>query len=318
MTEPAVSVTIDDVRAAATRIAPFVHRTPAMTCSSISEQVGCDVIFKCENLQKVGAFKIRGATNMIMQLGDDAIRHGVVTHSSGNHAQATALAARRRGVPAHIIMPRTAPGVKRQAVIGYGGIVYECEPTTAARAAMAEDVQRRTGATFVPPYDHPDVIAGQGTVALELLDDAPDLDGIIAPIGGGGLIGGTCVATAAVSPHTICFGAEPSEAADAEESLRTGVRQPPVASPDTIADGLLTGLGERTWPIVREHVKEIATVNDEQIREAMRWINQRMKLIVEPSGAVALAAAMTRGFRSRWIDGGPVRRLGVIISGGNL
>lgn len=301
------------VRAAAERIAPYAHRTPVMTCSTIDRLAGRDLFFKCEPLQKVGAFKFRGACNAVMKLSDRDAARGVVTHSSGNHAQALALAARIRGIEAHIVMPRNAKQVKVQAVEGYGGRVYLCDPNVEARSRMAAEVQERCGAVLIPPYNHPDVIAGQGTASLELLEQVDDLDAIITPIGGGGLISGSCITARALNPRIRMFAAEPAGADDAARSMAAG-RLIPQTQPDTICDGLLTGLGELTWPIVRDHVERVITATDPQVIEAMRLVWQRMKLIIEPSSAVALAAVLSDSFRG---PGAP-QRVGIILSGGNV
>jgi threonine dehydratase/serine racemase len=301
------------VRAAAERIAPYAHRTPVMTCSTLDRMSGRKLFFKCEPLQKVGAFKFRGACNAVMKLSDRDAACGVVTHSSGNHAQALALAARLRGIDAHIVMPRNAKQVKVQAVEGYGGRVYLCDPNVEARSRMAAEVQERSGAVLIPPYNHPDIIAGQGTAALELLEQVNDLDAIIAPIGGGGLISGSCITARALDPRIRLFAAEPAGADDAARSMAAG-RLIPQTPPDTICDGLLTSLGELTWPIVRDHVERVITATDAQVVDAMRLVWQRMKLIIEPSSAVAVAAVLSESFRA---PGGP-QRVGIILSGGNV
>lgn len=303
------AVELPAIRDAAVRIAGFVHRTPVMTCSTLDALAGRKLFFKCENLQKVGAFKYRGATNAVRKLTDAEAAKGVVTHSSGNHAQALALAARVRGIPAYIVMPKTAPLVKKNAVEGYGGIVTQCEPNLAARESTAAEIVARTGGTLIPPFDHPDVIAGQGTAALELLDEVPDLDALVAPVGGGGLLSGIAIA----GEGRRVFGAEPLGADDAARSKAAG-RFIPQTAPNTIADGLLTSLGELTWPIVRDKVERVITVTDDQIRAAMRLVWERMKLIVEPSGAVGLAAVLTDEFRS--VSGAD--RIGIVFSGGNV
>lgn len=305
--------TLDDVRAAAARIRGLAHRTPVLTCETLDRLAGRALFFKCENLQKVGAFKYRGATNAVRKLSDAGAARGVVTHSSGNHAQALALAARLRGAPAHIVMPRTAPAVKRAAVEGYGGHITLCEPTLEAREAAAAEVVARTGATLIPPFDHPDVIAGQGTVALELLEDVPDLDALVVCVGGGGLIAGCALAAHGLNPNVRVFGAEPAGADDAARSKAAGRRLPQTA-PDTIADGLLTGTGELTWPVIRDRVERVFTVTDDEIRAAMRLVWERMKLIVEPSGAVAAAVALGPAFRE--LPG--LKKVGVTFSGGNV
>ena len=302
---------IEDVRAAARRIAPHVHRTPVVTCAGLDRIAGAQLFFKCENLQKVGAFKARGATNAVLSLADAEARRGVATHSSGNHAAALARAAALRGAPAHIVMPRTAPDVKRAAVSGYGAEITDCEPTLAARESTLAELVERTGATFIHPYDDPVVIAGQGTAALELLEEVPDIDAVIAPIGGGGLLSGTVIAAGGRSRDVAVFGAEPQGADDAFRSLRDGVIYPSVR-PETIADGLLTSLSELTFAILHGHVAGILTVSEEGLVEAMRLVWQRATLVVEPSGAVPFAAVLEH--RDRFQD----RRVGIILSGGNV
>jgi threonine dehydratase len=304
---------IDKVDQAADRLRNVAHRTPVLTCEAINRPAEREVFLKCELFQKVGAFKFRGAFNAVSALDEQTASKGVVTHSSGNHAQALALAARLRGVRAHIVMPRNAPAVKRRAVLDYGGRVIECEPTLEAREQTAADVQQETGATLIPPYDHPDIIAGQGTVALELLDQQPDINAIIAPVGGGGLISGICVAASAINPRVRVFAAEPAGADDAFRSKQSGRLIQPVST-NTIADGLLTGLGDLTWPFVRDVVERVILVSEEQIRAAMLLLWERAKLVVEPSGAVPLAAVMTEEFRS--LEG--LDKLGVVLSGGNV
>jgi threonine dehydratase len=303
--------TLEDVRAAAARIAGEAHRTPVHTSEGLDALVGMRLFFKCENLQKVGAFKYRGATNAVRSLTDDEAARGVLTHSSGNHAQALALAAKRRGVPAWVVMPTNAPGVKRRAVEGYGAEIVPCEPTLEAREAGAAEVQARTGATFVHPYDDPRIVAGQGTAALELLEDVPDLDAVIAPVGGGGLCSGTCIAVHGLSPRTRVYGSEPAAADDAARSLASG-ELIPVGAADTIADGLRTSLSPLTFGILRAHVAGIPTVTEDEIVSAMRAIWERLKLVVEPSAAVPLAAL------ARLHPELAGKRLGVILSGGNV
>jgi threonine dehydratase/serine racemase len=307
------AVDLAAVREAAARIAGFVHRTPVMTSETLDRFAGRRLFFKCENLQKVGAFKYRGATNAVRKLTEEEAARGVVTHSSGNHAQALALAARVRGTPAYIVMPKTATPVKKAAVEGYGGIVTLCEPTLEAREQTAAEIVERTGATLIPPYDHADVIAGQGTAALELLEDVPDLDAIITPVGGGGLLSGVCIAARGVKPGIRVFGAEPLGADDAARSMAAGTLIPQTA-PNTIADGLLTSLGQLTWPIIRDKVERVFTVTDDQIRAAMRLVWERMKLVIEPSAAVPVAVVLADEFRS--LTG--IDRAGIMLSGGNV
>jgi threonine dehydratase len=304
---------LTDVQAAAERIAPYIHRTPIMTSEALDRRAGRSLVFKCENLQKVGAFKMRGAANAVMTLTDEIAQRGVVTHSSGNFAQALALAAKQRGIAAHIVMPRTAPSVKRDAVAGYGATIYECEPTLEARETTAAEVIERTGGTLLHPYNHADIIAGQGTCGLELLDQAGELDAVIAPIGGGGLMSGLCITCRGIDERVRLFAAEPRGADDAARSFAAGELIPQTC-PDTIADGLLTSLGDLTWPIVRDHLEAIITVSDEQIITAMKLVWQRMKLVIEPSAAVPVAAVLTDKFRS--LEG--LDRVGVVLSGGNV
>lgn len=312
-TAGAYAATLDDVRAAEDRIRPFIHRTPVMTCRHLDARAGCRLFLKCENLQRVGAFKIRGATNAVRRLPGDVAARGVVTHSSGNHAQALALAARTRGIPAHIVMPSNAPQVKKDAVAGYGGIIIECEPTLEARETTAQRTVDETGGTLIHPYDHADIIAGQGTMALELLEEVPDLDAIVAPVGGGGMMSGICIAARGLRPEIRLIAAEPAGADDAARSLASGTLVPQTG-PDTIADGLLTSLGDLTWPILRDHLERVITVDDDEIRAAMRDVMQHAKLVVEPSGAVGVAAAFTGAFRE--LD--RLRKVGVILCGGNV
>ena len=305
------TVVFEDVRAAARRLHGVAHVTPVVTSRLMNEAAGAELFFKCENLQRMGAFKFRGA-NAVSQLGDVEAARGVVTHSSGNHAQALALAARERGVPAHIVMPRGAPAVKRAAVAGYGARIVECEPNLPARETTAAAVVAETGAVFLHPYDDARIIAGQGTAALELLTEIPGLDAIIAPVGGGGLMSGTCIAGHGLNPDLRLIGAEPAGADDAARSLRAG-ELIPQTGPRTVADGLLTSLGALTWPVIRDHVERIVTVDDPAILLALRLFWERTKLIIEPSSATAVAAALSDEVR-----GLGLRRVGVILSGGNV
>jgi threonine dehydratase len=302
-----------DVLAAAERIQPFVHRTPVLTCETLNRLAGRELFFKCENLQKTGSFKYRGATNAVQQLSAEQALRGVVTHSSGNHAQALALAARVRGIPAYIVMPRTAAAVKQAAVKDYGGQVVLCEPNLADRERVSNEIVQQVGGTLIPPFDHPDVIAGQGTAALELLQDVPDLTGIISPVGGGGLLSGFTIAVRGIKPDVRIFGAEPLGADDAARSKAAGSLLPQTA-PNSIADGLLTSLGQLTWPIIRDQVEAIYTVSEEQIRQAMRLVWERMKLVIEPSAAVGVAVALSEEFKQ--IEGLP--RIGIVLCGGNV
>jgi threonine dehydratase len=305
--------TIEDVRAAAARIAPHAHRTPVVRCATLDRLAGRELFFKGEHLQKSGSFKFRGACNAVMKLDADAAARGVVTHSSGNHAGALALAARLRGIAAHVVMPTSASPLKRRATEGYGAQVIDCAPTLQARESTAAETLARTGGRLIPPYDHPDIIAGQGTATLELLSELPDLDAIVAPVGGGGLLSGTCVAGHALSPRLRVFAAEPRAVDDAARSKAAG-RLIPQPGGRSLADGLLTSLGEHTWPIIRDQVERVITVSEEEIVAAMRLLWERAKLLVEPSSAVVLAALLTP--EGAALPG--LARVGLILSGGNV
>jgi len=297
------------IQAAARRIGDRAHRTPIHTCSTLDDRAGARLFFKCENFQRGGAFKIRGATNAILQL-DDSVRD-VVTHSSGNHAQAVALAARASGRHAHIVMPANTTPAKIAAVRGYGARVVECEPTLEAREATAARLLEETGGALIHPYDHPHTIAGQGTAGLEMLDQVDDLDVVMAPVGGGGLMSGLTVAARALRPGILCIGGEPKGADDAARSRAAG-KYLPQTNPRTVADGLRTSLGEHTtWPILRDLLDDLVVVEEEEIVAAMRLLWERAKLLVEPSCAVPLAALLRR---PDWAQG---NRVGVILSGGN-
>ena len=303
--------TLAEIYAAAERIRPYAHRTPVLTCESLDQQVGAQVFLKCENLQKVGAFKFRGACNAVFSLSAAEAQRGVVAHSSGNHAQALAFAARLRGIPAYIVMPDNAPAVKKAAVAGYGGQITFCEPTLAAREATQAQVIAATGATEVHPYNNERVIAGQGTAALELLQDIPDLDIILAPVGGGGLLSGTAIAATELVPHIRVIAAEPEKADDAFRSLAAG-KIIPSANPQTIADGLLTSLGTLTFPIIQQRVEQIVTVSEAGIIAAMKFVWERAKIIIEPSAAVPVAALWEHPSVFAGL------RVGIILSGGNV
>ncbi len=309
----AFAVDIEDIRAAARRIAPFAHRTPLATCATLDRLAGRALFLKCEQLQKAGAFKFRGACNAVLRLSPETAARGVATHSSGNHAGALALAAKLRGIPAHVVMPRNASPVKRRAVEEYGGRVVECEPTLAARETTVAAVIGETSATLIPPYNHVDVIAGQGTTVLELLEQAPGLDALVMPVGGGGLMAGATLAMKALAPNARVFAAEPKGADDAARSKAAG-RLIPQTGPNTIADGLLTGLGDLTWPVLRDCVEGVVAVEDEEIVAAMRLAWERAKLLIEPSAAVALAAVLSPEFRA--LRG--MQRVGILLSGGNV
>ncbi len=293
------------------RIFNIIHQTPVLTSSSINEITGSQLFFKCENFQKVGAFKFRGATNAVNLLSDDQLEKGVATHSSGNHAQALALAAKTKGVNAYIVMPSNAPKSKKEAVIGYGAKVIECTPTLEARENTLDAVVKETGAYFIHPYNDERIIAGQATCAKELIEAINDLDYIIAPVGGGGLLSGTALAAHYFSSNVKVIGAEPMGADDAFQSLQKGEIIPSI-KPQTIADGLLTSLGDKTFPIIRKFVDSIITVDDDKIIEAMKLIWQRMKIIIEPSAVVPLAVVLENQYIFQ------NKRTGIILSGGNI
>lgn len=292
------------------RIKPYVHRTPVVTSQSIDDIAGCKIFFKCENLQKVGAFKARGAMNAALSLSEEERKKGIATHSSGNHAQAIARAGKMLGIKSYIVMPRTAPAIKKKGVQGYGGEIFECEPTLEARESTLAEVIKKTGANEIHPFNNYDVITGQATTAKELFEEQNNLDVIIAPVGGGGLLSGTAMTAKYFSPSTLVYAAEPQGADDAYRAMQSGKIEKSQAN--SIADGLLTSLGDKTFPIIKENVKAVITVSDQEIIEAMRLIWERMKLIVEPSGAVPLAAVL----KSKEEFAG--KKVGIIFSGGNV
>ncbi len=299
------------IRAAHARIAPYVHRTPVFTCATLDEVVGARLFWKCENFQKVGAFKARGACNAVFSLAEAAAARGVVTHSSGNHGAALAYAAQRRGIPAFVVMPENAAKVKQANVARFGATIRLCAPTQAAREQACADVARETGATLIHPYDDVRVIAGQGTAAVELLDAIPDLDVVIAPIGGGGLLSGTAIAAAAMKPGITICGAEPKGADDAARGFISG-KVEPLPHPATIADGLRATLSARTLHAIRSHVAAVGTAGEDEIVRAMRMTWERMKVIIEPSSAVPLACLLEGTLA---VSG---KRVGIIVSGGNV
>lgn len=299
-----------DIEDAHKRIKPFIHRTPVLTSASIDEIAGCSVYFKCENFQKVGAFKARGAMNAALSLGPDRVIKGLATHSSGNHAQAIARAGKILGVKSYIVMPRTAPEIKKKGVKGYGGEIFECEPTLAARETTLAEVIKKTGATEIHPFNNYEVMAGQATAAKELFEEAPKLDYLLAPVGGGGLLSGTALAAKYFSPSTKVIAGEPAGSDDAYRSMKSGKIEQ--AQSQTIADGLLTTLGDKTFPIIKELVSEVITVTDDEIIGAMRLIWERLKIIVEPSCAVPFAAVLKD--KEKFAG----KNVGVILSGGNV
>lgn len=299
------------IEAAHKRIAQRIHRTPVLTSVSLNEIAGAEIFFKCENLQKTGSFKIRGATNAVFSMSDEEAQHGVAAPSSGNHAAALSLAARWRGIPAWLVMPSNSSPVKKRAVEAYGGKITECEPNVASREATAAEIMQRTGAHLVHPYNDVRVIAGQGTTALELLQQVPDLDVVITPVSGGGLLGGTAITVKSVRPEIRVIGGEPANADDAARSLTSGKIEP-VSKLHTMADGLRAGLAPLTFGILREHVDDISLVTEEEIVSTMLLLWERMKIVVEPSGAVAAAAVLNKKIHAEG------KRVGVILSGGNL
>ncbi len=303
--------TYDDMLAAHERIKPYIHQTPVLTSSYLNDLTGAQLFFKCENFQKAGAFKVRGASNAVFGLSDDMLEKGVATHSSGNHALSLSYAAGRRGIPCNVVMPRTAPQAKKDAVRGYGGIITECEPSTTSREAVFAEVQARTGAEFVHPYNDPRVIAGQGTCSRELMEQTDGLDMVVAPIGGGGMISGTCLTLSTLAPEVKVIAAEPENADDAYRSFKAGHIIADDA-PDTVADGLKVPLKDLTWHFVSTHVNDIYTASEDEIVEAMKLTWKRMKIIIEASCAVPLAIIL----KNKAAFAG--KRVGVIITGGNV
>jgi threonine dehydratase len=304
-------ITKSDIENAHVRIAPLVNRTPILTSESINAIFGCELFFKCENFQKIGAFKARGGLNAVLSLPDEVRAKGVVTHSSGNHAQAIAMAAKSCNIPAYIVMPNTAPQVKKEAVEGYGAKVTYCEPTQVAREENASRIQAETGATFISPYNDYKVIEGQATCAKEFFEEQSDLAALIGPVGGGGLMAGTALATHYFSPETKVYAAEPANADDTYRSFKAG-KIVKIPQPKSIGDGLLTIVGDKTFPIIKALVSDVFTVTEEEIVEAMRLIWERMKIIIEPSSAVAVATL----YRHKAQFSG--QKVGIIITGGNV
>jgi len=307
------AASIDDVRSAAKRIEGIGHKTPVLTSKTLDQLAGRKLFFKCENFQKVGAFKFRGGWNAVSMLNNKEAEKGVCTHSSGNHAQAVAYAAQKRGIPAYIVMPNNSPDVKLDAVRGYEAKVTLCEPTLEARRTTLEKIAEKTGATIIHPFNNSNVIAGQGTAALELIEEIKNLDAIIVPIGGGGLMSGTCITTRSLLPKTKLYGAEPKGADDAYRSFAEG-KIIPQENPDTICDGLLTSLGDKTWNILKDHLEAIYTVTDDEVIKAMKIIWERMKIIIEPSSATPVAVALSNEFKA--LKG--IENIGIILTGGNV
>ncbi|HMV07692.1 MAG TPA: pyridoxal-phosphate dependent enzyme [Cyclobacteriaceae bacterium] len=303
-------ITKQDIEQAHERIKPYVHRTPVLTSQSINDIAGCSIYFKCENLQNVGAFKVRGAMNAALQLPADKRSKGIATHSSGNHAQAIARAGKILGTPAYIVMPNNAPLIKKEGVKGYGGQIFECEPNLKARETTLAEVIAKTDATEIHPFNNYHVMTGQATAAKELIEDVNDLDFLMAPVGGGGLLSGTLMAAKYFSPKTKVIAGEPAGADDAYRSMQSGKIEQ--SQSNTIADGLLTTLGDKTFPIIHENVTRVITVTDAEIVQAMRLIWERMKMIIEPSCAVPFAALLKE--KSSFAG----KKVGIILSGGNV
>ena len=310
MTPPQIP-TFADVEAAHERIKPYIHRTPVLTSTYFNQLTGAELFFKCENFQKAGAFKVRGASNAVFGLSEEKAAKGVATHSSGNHALSLSYAAGRRGIPCHVVMPRTAPEAKKAAVRGYGGIITECEPSTSSREEVFAQVEAETGAEFVHPYNDPRVVAGQGTCSRELMEQVEGLDAVIAPIGGGGMVSGTCLTLSTIAPGVEIYAAEPEQADDAYRSFKAGHIIADDA-PVTVADGLKVPLKDLTWHFVSNHVTDILTASEQEIIDAMKITWQRMKLVIEASCAVPLATIL----KNRDVFAG--KRVGVIITGGNV
>ena len=300
-----------DMLEAHERIKPYIHRTPVLTSSYFNDLTGAELFFKCENFQKAGAFKVRGASNAVFGLSEEMAEKGVATHSSGNHALSLSYAAGRRGIPCHVVMPRTAPEAKKAAVRGYGGIITECEPSTTSREAVFAEVQARTGAEFVHPYNDPRVIAGQGTCSREFMEQTGGVDIMVAPIGGGGMVSGTCLTLSHMAPEVEIIAAEPEQADDAYRSFKAGYIIADDA-PQTIADGLKVPLKELTWHFVSNYVTDIFTASEQEIVDAMKLTWQRMKIVMEPSCAVPLAVILKN--KDRFAG----KRVGVIVTGGNV
>jgi threonine dehydratase len=308
--ETLIKPSYKDIEKAAIRMAGLVHHTPVLTSSAINEMTGLEAYFKCENFQKVGAFKYRGATNAILSLTDEQAARGVATHSSGNHAAALALAARKKGIPCYVAMPENAPLVKIEAVRSYGAEITFCEPTLQSRESTLREIIRKTGAVFIHPFDNVDVISGQGTAAKEFLEEVPGLDVLLVPVGGGGLLSGSSISAKSIKPGILVYGCEPVNADDAYRSFHSGIIHPSV-KPVTVADGLLTSLSELTFSIIRENTDDIYTVSEASILYAMRLVWQRMKIIIEPSSAVPVAVMLEH--KNQFAG----KKTGIIISGGN-
>ncbi|KAG8590165.1 hypothetical protein GDO81_006661 [Engystomops pustulosus] len=306
-------VSLKDVQEAQKRIHGLVHTTPVMTCSSLDKLAAHKLFFKCELLQKTGSFKIRGALNAVKSLPSDCT--AVVTHSSGNHGQALALAAQLMGIPAHVVVPTTAAACKKSAILGYGAMIVDCEPTDESRAEVAAQIIQKTGGVLIHPNQDPAVIAGQGTIGLELLQQVPDLEALVIPVGGGGMLAGIAVAVKAIKPHVKIYAAEPLNADDCYRSKMNGVLTPNIQPPVTIADGVKTSIGPRTWPVIRDLVDDVFVVTEDEIKRATRLVWERMKLLIEPTAGLGLAAILSSSFQEKARQ---MRNIGVVLCGGNV
>lgn len=309
-----LAINLDDIKQARHRIKSKIHTTPVLTSTQLNNQTNKQIYLKCENFQKIGAFKIRGATNAVSVLQHQS-PPATITHSSGNHGQALALASQQAGIPCHVVCPSNAPCVKKAAMKSYGATLHECIPTLEARESTCREIQNKTGAVFIHPYNHPDVMAGQGTLMLEFLEQVQDgLDCVIVPVGGGGMLSGCCVAAKGIDPSIRVFAAEPKNVDDCARSLSKGslVESNPKTS---VADGLLTLLGSNTWPVIKQHVERVFTVSESEIVAAMKFVWERIKIVIEPSAAVGVAVAMfNQEFRN--LEG--IQKVGIVISGGML
>ncbi|KAG9485827.1 hypothetical protein GDO78_008744 [Eleutherodactylus coqui] len=311
---PSYCVTLRDVQEAQRRIQGLVHTTPVMTSSSLDALAARNLFFKCELLQKTGSFKIRGAVNAVKSLPADKCT-AVVTHSSGNHGQALALAAQMMGIPAHVVVPTTAATCKKSAILGYGALIVDCEPTDKSRAEVAAQTVQKTGGVLIHPNQDPAVIAGQGTIGLEVLQQVPCLEALVIPVGGGGMLAGIAIAVKAIKPDIKIYAAEPLNADDCYRAKMSGVLTPNLQPPVTVADGVKTSIGPNTWPIIRDEVDEVFVVTEDEIKNATRLVWERMKLLIEPTAGLGLATILSRQFQEKTRD---IQNIGVVLCGGNV
>lgn len=312
-------ITLEDVKKAAERIRPFVHRTPIITCQHLNNISGKSLYFKCENFQKIGAFKIRGATNAVLNLVEKSKgrKPVIVTHSSGNHAQAVAMAAKVNELVAHVVMPSNSPDVKKSAVKGYGANIVECEPTQEQRELTAKNLITSLGpdATYLSPYDNTDIVAGQGTMGLEILEEIPDLDALVVPVGGGGMLSGICIAAKGINANIKIFAAEPLNADDCARSFAAKTKILNESPPTTVADGLRVNVGDLTWPIIRDNIEDVLVVTEEEIVSSMKLVFERMKVVIEASAAVGVAAVLSDKFKNEYPG---INKVCVVLCGGNV